>query len=136
MGIQSKTPGYCPICGKYKQLVVDHDHDTDLIRGRVCVGCNVHIMYAVDHIDLVAAGIVYKERPPGCPDLPKTFKQYISLVVQEANHSKMHKLTGRTFGNGQSVDWADPIFRVGLDSVSYDDFMDGHEHNPLYSSER
>lgn len=33
----------CPICRRPERLEQDHDHATDLCRGRICHGCNVTI---------------------------------------------------------------------------------------------
>jgi hypothetical protein len=47
---ESRTPeailsdwqhGLCAICGNKQDLVIDHDHDTGLIRGLLCHSCNV-----------------------------------------------------------------------------------------------
>ena len=40
--------GKCAICGRHqsatgKTLEVDHDHDTMLVRGLLCSGCNMHL---------------------------------------------------------------------------------------------
>lgn len=49
MGLLKKQGGKCPLCGKEIDLtvrgnksdyVVDHDHNTGLIRGVLCRGCN------------------------------------------------------------------------------------------------
>lgn len=32
--------GSCPICLEWKELVVDHDHQSGLIRGHICQDCN------------------------------------------------------------------------------------------------
>jgi len=31
----------CPLCGKQGELIQDHDHRTDLCRGRICQSCNL-----------------------------------------------------------------------------------------------
>jgi hypothetical protein len=33
--------GLCASCGIYPPYAVDHDHDTDIVRGLLCNGCNV-----------------------------------------------------------------------------------------------
>ena len=33
----------CQLCGSDSGLVVDHDHDTDEVRGIVCGGCNLRL---------------------------------------------------------------------------------------------
>jgi hypothetical protein len=34
-------PFMCAICGSKHRLVIDHDHATGLIRGRLCHSCNI-----------------------------------------------------------------------------------------------
>ena len=31
----------CPLCGRMAELKQDHDHTTDLCRGRICRSCNL-----------------------------------------------------------------------------------------------
>jgi hypothetical protein len=35
--------GACQVCTRVRRLYLDHDHDTGLIRGWLCYGCNVFI---------------------------------------------------------------------------------------------
>ena len=35
--------GACPLCLRVAELEQDHDHRTDLCRGRICHACNVHL---------------------------------------------------------------------------------------------
>jgi hypothetical protein len=43
--LEASQDGRCAICARlphgYQRLVVDHDHDTGVIRGLLCVSCNV-----------------------------------------------------------------------------------------------
>lgn len=56
----------CEICGRSdKQLVVDHDHATGMIRGLLCRRCNLALA-VIEQPDLLGAAVAYlrKERPP------------------------------------------------------------------------
>ena len=35
--------GKCAICGRESQLCVDHDHDTNTVRGLLCHRCNIAV---------------------------------------------------------------------------------------------
>ena len=39
----SDTRAECPLCLLVAELEQDHDHRTDLCRGRICHACNVHL---------------------------------------------------------------------------------------------
>lgn len=57
----------CMICGfvpDKKRLCVDHDHDTDVIRGLLCNWCNRGLGWFTDNVVKLAAAVVYLERPP------------------------------------------------------------------------
>jgi hypothetical protein len=116
--------GNCPICGRYKQLMVDHDHTTDLNRGRICSRCNTYVMWVIDHPELLAAGLRYKANPPGTPDLPLTYKQYCATRAMNQGDRKSVELGVHTV-----TDWVFPKASVEFygDDVdaSYDTFMDG-----------
>lgn len=95
MTLRSRTEGYCPICGHYGALVVNHDPNTDLIRGRICDSCNTHTMYAVDRPELLAAALRYKANPPGVPELPKTYSGYVAAVQRDYKASHRAAPSGR-----------------------------------------
>lgn len=44
-----------------KRVVVDHDHEIDVVRGILCRRCNV-VVWVLDHPELLGAGIEYLER--------------------------------------------------------------------------
>lgn len=60
--------GRCAICrtdqfgGRGKQLVVDHDHESGLIRGLLCDACNVGLGRFKDNADSLHAAILYLAR--------------------------------------------------------------------------
>lgn len=59
-----KLDGVCPLCQTfYPMLCIDHDHETDEVRGLLCIGCNRTLGYveneewlvrALDYLDLDA----------------------------------------------------------------------------------
>lgn len=63
--LQSQN-GVCAICGKScptgKRLAVDHDHETDKVRGLLCVNCNVALGYVQDDSDLLRKLADYLEK--------------------------------------------------------------------------
>ncbi len=38
----------CEVCGNKSKLVIDHDHKTHIVRGRLCQGCNKAIGFIAD----------------------------------------------------------------------------------------
>jgi hypothetical protein len=68
-----KQNGVCAICrqtetatikGAVRRLAVDHSHETDAIRGLLCVRCNTILAAANDDIDLLLASVQYLNSPP------------------------------------------------------------------------
>lgn len=51
--------GQCEICGSSDRLVVDHDHKTNKVRGRLCHGCNVGIGFFNEDVDSLKAAVIY-----------------------------------------------------------------------------
>jgi hypothetical protein len=49
----------CSVCGSSERLVVDHDHDTDVIRGTLCNNCNAGLGFFRDNGALLAKALVY-----------------------------------------------------------------------------
>lgn len=57
--------GLCAICGRpmpKKDACIDHDHETDVIRGLVHGHCNSVIGFAHDDIEILAGAISYLTR--------------------------------------------------------------------------
>ena len=64
----SKQNGLCALCGKpptsgrWKKLVVDHDHQSGKIRGLLCNPCNVGLGALGDTIGSIEKALVYLRR--------------------------------------------------------------------------
>ena len=44
----------CAICKEYSyNLVVDHDHETGVVRGLLCSSCNKLLGFAKDNVDIL-----------------------------------------------------------------------------------
>lgn len=50
---------FCSICGKDNNLVLDHCHNTNKIRGVLCRKCNSGIGLLQDNIDMLKKAIEY-----------------------------------------------------------------------------
>lgn len=61
-----RTGGRCPICEKRpKKWVVEHDHNTNLVTGLVCTGCNIGLLAYSNHDVGVAERLLkYLQNPP------------------------------------------------------------------------
>ena len=58
--------GKCKICGIHqdvlsKKLVIDHDHNTSIIRGLLCDKCNRGLGHFNDNIDVLKIALNYLE---------------------------------------------------------------------------
>lgn len=63
----ASNKGKCPICMKNvrSRWNVDHNHDTGLVMGAVCTGCNVGVLAHVNHDIATAKRLVeFLESPP------------------------------------------------------------------------
>lgn len=54
----------CPICEKREATNWDHDHATDLIRGRLCRRCNTAIGSLDEDPETLQRAIIYLRSPP------------------------------------------------------------------------
>ena len=58
--LQAEQEGRCAIClRQIDDLVVDHDHTTDAIRGLLCNNCNLAIGHFKEHPDYLLRAIRY-----------------------------------------------------------------------------
>jgi hypothetical protein len=54
--------GRCALCGRRARLVTDHDHQTGLVRGMLCTGCNT--AEGMNRLATVGPYAAYRERDP------------------------------------------------------------------------
>ena len=54
-----KCQGVCSICGSSDALVVDHDHQTNEVRGLLCNTCNTGLGKLGDNIETLEKAILY-----------------------------------------------------------------------------
>lgn len=65
MAMYEHQGGKCAICRKEStssMLHVDHDHETGVIRGLLCRGCNVLLGHCSESIETLTSAIAYIER--------------------------------------------------------------------------
>lgn len=51
--------GRCAICRREISTVIDHDHETGVVRGALCRGCNLAIGYFKDNTESLLRAIQY-----------------------------------------------------------------------------
>ena len=59
ISLVNNRKGICSICGNLSLLVIDHCHDTNLVRGKICSSCNSMLGYAKDNITTLEKAIKY-----------------------------------------------------------------------------
>lgn len=55
----------CMICGTFENLCVDHDHNTNEVRGILCRSCNGAIGLLQDSVDILLKAAAYLESKQG-----------------------------------------------------------------------
>ena len=62
--ILKSQAGACAICGTTpeRSLRVDHEHDSDTVRGLLCHHCNIGLGHFKDNIEVLEAAIAYLKR--------------------------------------------------------------------------
>jgi hypothetical protein len=58
-----KSGSLCDICHDREATDWDHDHETDLLRGRLCRRCN-NAVGIIENFNLTEAVLSYLENPP------------------------------------------------------------------------
>lgn len=62
-GILAHQNNGCAICSESKELVVDHCHDKQYVRGLLCQRCNIGLGYFYDKPELVRTALDYLINP-------------------------------------------------------------------------
>lgn len=61
--LEEQQGGRCAICGRQaRKLVVDHDHETGVVRGLLCHGCNTSMGVLGDSVEGLERAIAYLKR--------------------------------------------------------------------------
>lgn len=58
-----RQAGKCALCRTKEPTVVDHDHDTGIVRGMLCDGCNTGLGAFGDDPLMVRRALAYLEEP-------------------------------------------------------------------------
>ena len=53
------SPGKCEVCGSTDRLCIDHDHQTDEVRGLLCHNCNTALGLVGDNVETLSKLITY-----------------------------------------------------------------------------
>lgn len=57
-----KIPDTCDACGSSNNIAIDHDHDTNLVRGYLCMSCNTGLGRIGDTLESARKIVAYLER--------------------------------------------------------------------------
>jgi hypothetical protein len=57
--LYKKADNKCMICQKKKKLYIDHDHQTNKVRGLLCSKCNLGLGHFNDDIETLISAIYY-----------------------------------------------------------------------------
>jgi hypothetical protein len=69
----------CEICNSKENLVIDHNHKTNIIRGRLCNHCNRGLGHFLDNVDFLESAIKYLKKKN---NLDKNYwNKYFSKLV-------------------------------------------------------
>lgn len=63
----AKQKGCCAICGRHQSdfkrcFAVDHDHETNVVRGLLCHHCNIAIGHFFEDIDTLKKAVMYLKK--------------------------------------------------------------------------
>lgn len=58
-GVSAPKHGECDLCGQPAELVIDHCHTTNLVRGRLCQLCNRGLGHFRDNVELLQKAVSY-----------------------------------------------------------------------------
>ena len=84
---------FCPICLKCEATNWDHDHSTDIIRGKLCRRCNTAIGSLDEDFETLQRAIAYLQRAPGDLKYAEIKREYMRLAMQKwrATHRELDR---------------------------------------------
>lgn len=60
--LEQRSAGRCEVCGKSKKLCIDHDHRTGVVRGLLCLTCNIALGAARESVSTLQQILIYLRR--------------------------------------------------------------------------
>ena len=80
---ESDSGETCPLCLRRADLEQDHDHTTDLCRGRICHACNVHLGRFDRPVDEIQRFIDYLQywAAQHADGVGQSYTEYMRVVV-------------------------------------------------------
>jgi len=86
--------GVCKICERppkpEQRLVVDHDHETDVVRGLLCVTCNAGIGSLYQNVDWTRRAIEYLVANGARPSASSGYASTRALIRREAEELHLY----------------------------------------------
>ena len=81
--LKSDSGETCPLCLRRADLEQDHDHTTDLCRGRICHPCNVHLGRFDRPVDEIQRFIDYLQywTAQHADGVGQSYTEYMRVVV-------------------------------------------------------
>ena len=115
----------CAICREYFKNTpnIDHDHETDFVRGLLCRRCNTGIGFFKDSVRLLSGAIVYLETAKRKYELQLPDKIISNMpIVLVVNNIADDTLTNKVISIDEALNLninKDSLYKVCLDELEF-----------------